>query len=286
MLVGEFMDLHSVEVEQGNRFEFGANWTKFLKRLTPERVETAEQSLKRTLGLETLNARRFLDIGSGSGLFSLAAYRLGARVHSFDYDPLSVACTKELRRRFCSDNQGWAVEQGSVLDEKYLDGLGQFDIVYSWGVLHHTGALWKALTNAAQRVAPRGTLVIAIYNDQGRQSRRWLAIKKLYNRLPRAVRTLYAGMIVGLMQARYFLGAILSGRPLAYISEVAHYDTRNPRGMSFWRDKVDWIGGYPFEVAKPEEVFRFLRDRGFRLKELKTCGGGYGGNQFVFDKCE
>ncbi len=51
--------------------------------------------------METLAGNSFLDVGSGSGLFSLAAMRLGAdRVHSFDYDPQSVGCTKELKRRF------------------------------------------------------------------------------------------------------------------------------------------------------------------------------------------
>lgn len=52
--------------------------------------------------------------------------------------------------------------------------------------------------------------------------------------------------------------------------------------MSRWRDVVDWIGGYPFEVAKPKEIFRFYRDRRYRLRELITCGRGFGFNQYVF----
>src|SRR5205807_740046 len=133
-------------------------------------IAEAESSLKRMLEVESLAGRSFLDIGSGSGLFSLAARRLGARVRSFDYDPQSVACTRELRRRFYPDDADWQIEEGSVLDEGYVRALGTFDVVYSWGVLHHTGAMWRALAHAALPVAVGGKLFIAIYNDTGTQS--------------------------------------------------------------------------------------------------------------------
>jgi 2-polyprenyl-6-hydroxyphenyl methylase/3-demethylubiquinone-9 3-methyltransferase len=54
--------------------------------------------------------------------------------------------------------------------------------------------------------------------------------------------------------------------------------------MSIYRDVVDWIGGFPFETAKPETIFRFYRDRGFVLEELTTCGSRHGCNEFVFRK--
>ena len=54
--------------------------------------------------------------------------------------------------------------------------------------------------------------------------------------------------------------------------------------MSVWHDWIDWIGGYPFEAAKPEEIFALLRTQGFRLDHLITCGGGLGCNQFVFTR--
>lgn len=126
------------------RFEFGENWTWFLEVVNDTRVQKAEESLKQMLKVTTLRDQTFLDIGSGSGLFSLAARRLGARVHSFDYDKRSVACTLELKRRYCSDDKDWTIEQGSALDEEYMQSLGQFDVVYSWGVLQHTGDMWRS----------------------------------------------------------------------------------------------------------------------------------------------
>src|SRR6476661_7748990 len=136
---------HAEEVAKHERFKFGENWSAFLARLNDERVAQAEASLRDMLETDTLAGKRFLDAGSGSGLFSLAARRLGATVHSFDYDPASVACTRELKRRYFPEDPSWTVDEASVLDKAYLAGLGQFDIVYSWGVLHHTGAMWEAL---------------------------------------------------------------------------------------------------------------------------------------------
>src|SRR5215467_14648711 len=152
------------------RFEFGKNWRRFLESVNDVRIQEAEQSLREMLRIKTLQGKSFLDVGSGSGLFSLAARRLGARVHSFDYDPHSVACTAELKRRFFEGDGMWSVETGSALDAGYLQSLGQFDVVYSWGVLHHTGDMWAGLDNVRLAVAPTGKLFIAIYNDMGSQS--------------------------------------------------------------------------------------------------------------------
>src|SRR5829696_1438128 len=153
------------DIAAGQRFEFGRNWQRFLSVLDDERIAEAERSLTNMLGVSTLAGKTFLDVGSGSGLFSLAALRLGAeRVHSFDFDPQSVACTAELRRRYAADDQRWTVAQGSALDEDYIRSLGQWDIVYSWGVQHHTGRMWDGLGLAGSAVAPGGRLFISIYN--------------------------------------------------------------------------------------------------------------------------
>ena len=131
------------ETSAGQRFAFGANWQSFVKLVDETRIEGARRSLTETLGITDLSGRTFLDVGCGSGLFSLAAYQLGARVRSFDFDPDSVAAAGELRRQHAPDSD-WSIEQGSILDTQYVAGLGRFDVVYSWGVLHHTGNLLAA----------------------------------------------------------------------------------------------------------------------------------------------
>ena len=261
------------------RFAFGENWRRFLALLNEERIRRAEQSLLTMLRRTTLGGCRFLDIGCGSGLFSLAARRLGASVHSFDYDPGAVGCVLELRQRFFAGDTEWRIEQGSALDSDYITSLGAFDVVYSWGVLHHTGHMYEALRNAALPVGPGGTLFIAIYNDLGTRTARWRAIKRLYNRLPRPLRPAYAACAAAPNEVKALARACLSGHPLAYLrawSEIGD------RGMSRWRDIVDWVGGYPYEVATPEQIFDFYRSRGFTLITLKCGGVGLGCNEFVF----
>jgi 2-polyprenyl-3-methyl-5-hydroxy-6-metoxy-1,4-benzoquinol methylase len=261
------------------RFAFGKNWARFLSVLNENRIREAERSLREMLGREDLSGARFLDIGSGSGLSSLAARRLGARVHSFDFDPDSVACTEELKRRFFPADPDWTVERGSALDSEYVRGLGLFDVVYSWGVLHHTGSMWAGLENAALAVAPGGTLFLSIYNDQGVMSAFWARIKKTYNRLPRALRPAFAAAILLPWEAGRLGYRVAIFQAGEYVRSWTQY--HRSRGMNRWHDLVDWIGGYPFEVAKPEEVFDFFRSRGFELRRLKTCGGRHGCNEFV-----
>jgi 2-polyprenyl-6-hydroxyphenyl methylase/3-demethylubiquinone-9 3-methyltransferase len=275
------MNKHTLKTYTEPRFEFGKNWSRFLTVLDDTRIMRAEKSLQRKLEVSTLCHQKFLDIGSGSGLFSLAARRLGARVHSFDYDPEAVACTAELKRRYfpCDDN--WTIEEGSVLDEQYIRSLGTFDVVYAWGVLHHTGAMWKALEDAHLPVTAGGKLFISIYNDQGRVSQYWRTIKRLYNQVPSGLRFLIVWPLFARVWGPTVLLDSLRGHPLR-----TWHNRINARGMSPWRDVIDWAGGYPFEVAKPEEVFLFYRHRGLTLLALKTCGGGLGCNEFVFEKKE
>jgi len=271
---------HAGEVARGERFEFGKNWARFLELLDDERIRLAEASLKEMLDRPDLAGLTFVDVGSGSGLFSLAARRLGAKVHSLDYDTNSVACTRELRRRYFPDDADWKVEQGSALDPQYLNSLGQFDIVYSWGVLHHTGSMWPALANVDPMCKPGGQLFIAIYNDQGTPSRRWTTVKKIYNRLPAPLRFLVTWPCFVMLYWR----PIVKDTVLRLDPGKVFRDYKGLRGMSVWTDLVDWVGGYPFEVAKPEELFEFYQKRGYVLTKLKTQGGTMGCNELVFRK--
>lgn len=272
---------HADEVASGGRFAFGENWARFLQELNDDRIALAKQSLCEMLGAESLQGLRFLDIGSGSGLFSLVARKLGATVHSFDYDPQSVSCTAELKRRYAAGDSGWTVGQASVLDESYIQSLGQWDIVYSWGVLHHTGEMNRALANAARLVAPGGKLFIAIYNDQGWASKAWLIVKKAYNGLPPGLRWLVLWPAAARLWGPTTIRDLFGGTPFRTWREYSKYSLR---GMSAIHDVVDWVGGLPFEVAKPDQIVAFYRERGFSLLRLRTCGRGHGCNEFVFQK--
>jgi 2-polyprenyl-6-hydroxyphenyl methylase/3-demethylubiquinone-9 3-methyltransferase len=232
------------------------------------------------LQVENLSNKSFLDVGSGSGIFSLAAKRLGARVHSFDYDPESVACTKELRRRYFSEDSGWIVEEGSVLDANYLQSLGKFDVVYCWGVLHHTGKMWQALQNVSEPVSRDGKLFIAIYNDVGWRSRVWRWIKKTYNHLPRPLKTPFIFLILVPGQSKAVVQSILTGRLNEYIRSWTQYSKN--RGMSRWHDAVDWIGGYPYEVATADALIDFFNAKGFELLQVKRPDYKLGCNELVF----
>jgi 2-polyprenyl-6-hydroxyphenyl methylase/3-demethylubiquinone-9 3-methyltransferase len=273
------MSKHASEIADGQRFAFGDNWRQFLERLTPRRIAEAERSLSEMLEVENLAGRSFLDIGSGSGLFSLAARRLGARVHSFDFDPQSVACTQELRRRYFAGDTQWGIEEASALDREYLRSLGTFDVVYAWGVLHHTGKMWQALDLAALPVAPNGQLFVAIYNHQPLWTPLITGVKRLYVASPPPLRALLAGGSMAFHASGGLAKDLIRLRnPL---DRYRHYDSL--RGMSWWHDQLDWVGGYPFETAKPEEIVLFYRDRGFEVERLLPCrAGGSGCNQFVF----
>ena len=258
-------------------FAFGENWNSFSRLVTEDRIKSAEEGLLRLFPKGELSAKPFFDIGCGSGLSMVAALRLGAsEAHGIDVDADSVSTSRRTLERFAGGKQ-FSIRHQSVFDLS-PERDGRYPIVYSWGVLHHTGSMWHAIENAAHLVAEGGQLFIAIYNDQGRRSDSWRRIKRLYC-------SGQAGrLFVSSLFLPYFAAATAAEdlkhaqNPLRrYITE----GTGPARGMSVVRDWVDWLGGYPFEVARPEQVFDFVHARGFELTKLKTTTS-LGCNEFVF----
>lgn len=258
-----------------DRFAFGKNWASFLGTVDEQRIESARLDLARLVG-NSLEGLTFLDIGSGSGLHSLAAFRLGARqIVSFDYDADSVACTRLLWEREGRPAQ-WTVCQGSALDDAFLDGLAHFDVVYSWGVLHHTGSMWEAVDKSTRRCKPGGRLVIGLYHKKAVLTPAITVVKRAYVRGGPVRRGALLGGYAAMTVAYQVARRQFQWRDL--------FRPRQRRGMNWWHDIVDWVGGYPFEAATPEEVRAFVEPRGFQLRQADTHTSFAAVDTFVFER--
>lgn len=187
-------------------------------------------------------------------------------------------CTKALRTKLHPQDPNWTVEHGDVLDRSYVDSLGQFDVVYSWAVLHHTGNMWQALENLIDCVRSGGNLLISIYNDTGRSSRVWKVEKRLYAASPRLVQFTAALAYTAFWELAF--GAIQLTQGKNPLSRTRWRTRKGNRGMSLWHDNIDWLGGYPFEYARPDKVFAFFHHRGFVLDLTTTPSNGC--NEYVF----
>ncbi|MCP4051110.1 MAG: class I SAM-dependent methyltransferase [bacterium] len=267
------------------RFEFGQNWKKYFLNyyLQNKSVpEEAAKSLNKYWSKEKLKNKSFIDIGCGSGIFSLAAIKSNClEVLSFDYDKDSVDCCKKCKKLYGS-SENWKIEQGDILDDSYVKSLGQFDFVYAWGVLHHTGNMWKAIDNASKLVASNGELFIAIYNHaKGKKSSEyWLKVKKRFNYSSTYIKKYMIYKAFTLKAIHVLLSSIKHMKnPIKEWKSV----TRQRKGMSFFFNLVDWLGGYPYEYASFESLFRFVHERGFNLTDC-SISYGHGCHELVFKK--
>jgi 2-polyprenyl-3-methyl-5-hydroxy-6-metoxy-1,4-benzoquinol methylase len=271
-------ELYEKTYKRAEHFSFGENWREFLRSLTPVQIETAKTSLTDFLGLRSLKGKRFLDLGCGSGLFSLAAYRLKAReIVSVDTDDGSLLAARSLKEKAGSPSN-WRILKGSALGRGLPMRLGTFDIVYSWGVLHHTGDMFGAIENSCALVKRGGLLYIAIYNENKTNlihgtSAFWLRVKRIYNRSGKLTkRLLYYSYATYL-----WVGLLLSGKnPSQYIKNY-----RINRGMSWKHDIIDWLGGYPYEFAPPGKIINFLKERNFVCTKV-VKSNAIGNNEYLF----
>jgi 2-polyprenyl-6-hydroxyphenyl methylase/3-demethylubiquinone-9 3-methyltransferase len=266
-----------LEVE--SHFSFGENWAQYAEKIDERRIEEAEKSLIRLVGRESIQGRTFLDIGCGSGLFSLAALRLGCqRLLAVDLDPNSVQTTRKTLERYAPDGANWDCRRISVFD---LDPakVGTFDIVYSWGVLHHTGAMYKAIEKASAMVKPEGMLTLALYGKTPFCGL-WRIEKRIYSRSPkwvqRAIEKVYSAVVAARLALK---GESLKKRRETYFQQ---------RGMDMYHDTRDWLGGYPYESISPQEAMTFMHKLGFEPIRSFVCPSigllGAGCDEYSFTK--
>jgi 2-polyprenyl-6-hydroxyphenyl methylase/3-demethylubiquinone-9 3-methyltransferase len=255
-------------------FSFGKNWKDYLATINETIIAEAGTDLDDWLGRDFIEGKRVIDVGSGSGLSSLCLWRRRPReLVSFDYDIHSVEATQTLRSREGAP-EAWKAFQGSILDGEFVKTLGKFDIVYSWGVLHHTGEMWKAMENAASLCAPDGQFWISIY-QAGSQYEADLELKRRYNRADEGgKRALIEEQIA--MHKSWCRGR---GEPEENWNKV------DGRGMNKANDIVDWLGGLPYEVAWPAEIVAFCTERGFAPVRVLERGQG-GCSVYLFRKNE
>jgi SAM-dependent methyltransferase len=266
--------------ERETHFEFGENWRNYSKTIDRKRIDSAIEGLRK-LFPDGLAGKTFLDIGCGSGLHSLAALSLGAvSATAIDIDEISVSTTQELLTKHAPDSK-WTAKIASIFDAA-PDTLGQFDVVYSWGVLHHTGDMWQAIERATQLVASGGQFAIAIYSTTACDSI-WKVEKKFYSHAPRPIQWSVRQIYI----AAHLAAQTLWGRnPISYMRNYSEL-----RGMNFSHDAHDWLGGYPYETATAAELDNRICKMGFtevRSFPLPARVGllGSGCHEFVFRKAQ
>jgi 2-polyprenyl-3-methyl-5-hydroxy-6-metoxy-1,4-benzoquinol methylase len=238
-------------------FSFGKNWRDYVDTISQDSIASAMRDIEGWLGHDSVAGKTIVDIGSGSGIHSACFYLMGAKeIFSLDVDPYSVESTQLLWRRAGSPSN-WKITQGSILDQDFVARIGKQQIVYSWGVLHHTGAMWQAIENACGLVEKGGMLWIAIY-VKGPSYEQDLELKRSYNRASKLGKKIIEWKEISkLMRQRWNDGK----NPFAW-------NESRGRGMDTYHDLLDWLGGLPYEVASAEEVVSFCEARGFTIQNI------------------
>lgn len=259
------------------RYAFGKNWAEFIERkLSDEIVQESVDHMKNFMKIGTLQGKTFLDIGCGSGIHSLAALRLGAeRVVAFDYDPDSVETSRHVRAWAGIAEDRWAISQGSALDKAFMEALPKSDVVYSWGVLHHTGSMWEAVRNAAIPLAPGGEYYIALYSSDNYVDPTpefWIRLKRAYNQANPLTKKL--------MELKYVYWILIRPEIEAGRDALHLMESYGKRGMTSWTDAKDWLGGYPMEFSGYAETRNFCK-REFGL-DLVNGLTGEGCTEYLF----
>jgi 2-polyprenyl-6-hydroxyphenyl methylase/3-demethylubiquinone-9 3-methyltransferase len=260
------------------RFGFGKNWKQYVeKNFSEERVQISKNIMLKFLRMDDLKGKRFLDVGCGSGLHSLAALRSGAaRVVGFDFDPNSVSATR-LLKEYAGNPQNWEVMQGSILDLAFINTLEPADVVYAWGVLHHTGDMWKAVENTAGLVKKGGLLYLALYTSgvTHPSDEFWLDVKQKYNR---------SGWFTKREMELWYVWRFMLQKNLRNIPELIKTTRsyKSDRGMALYTDIVDWLGGWPMEFASIDQVKSFCGEKlNMTLVNIKT---GQANTNYLFQK--
>jgi 2-polyprenyl-6-hydroxyphenyl methylase/3-demethylubiquinone-9 3-methyltransferase len=254
------------------RFKFGKNWQAFAETaLSNERVEKAREDFRILFRNVDVASKTFFDIGFGQGLSLCIAAQLSAEGSGIDVDSDNLAALQETANRLSVElPKVWI---GSILDDEMVNDLasrGGYDIVHSWGVLHHTGNMDKALRNAAQLVKPGGFFVIAIYRKHW-SSPAWKVVKWLYNASPEFVQRLLVAINYWIIYVAKFL---VTGKS----------PKGKSRGMDFYYDVVDWVGGYPYEYADANSIVSTISGLGFHSIDFFSAKVPTGCNEFVFQR--
>lgn len=258
-------------------FNFGKNWHDFsTNALASVNADQARKDFKVLMhGIDLTNIN-FLDVGFGQGLSSLCAAENGAKVVGLDIEELNRQTISLTARYFPTVNlEDLKLYTGSILsDETCSILMGEspsgYDVVHSWGVLHHTGNMYQALERCVELVKPGGYLVISIYNYHW-TSPIWKKIKQAYCFAPTWIQR---SMVYVLLPIIWFAKLVVTRQ----------YPNLKERGMNFYYDVVDWVGGYPYEYSSIENITKLCTQRELVRIKVWPALVPTGCNEYIFRK--